>query len=524
MTKPIGDKEMNFEGIGMPRLTATATERKTETVIEASSPSRSGKRDTSPIRRINADTTEGSSICGSSPIILVDASTNSDRANEYSKESEGDGDGDGEGGGRKPMGDKNKLLSQDVNKKDAAQNQINGLGTHTCNGVRDAAGSGENNIQITNQKVSLHSETLNRIRNYLLNYEPMDELDQDTIDATMLKMNKAAFLRREQKEMLDHGHRLSSAAGDEHCWDDDDLYEANAIISRTRATCNTNTNFLHSLVNVVDVDFFHGIIDDVEVGSTDFLLNQDTVNMIRDSLGIHDDGKKRKRRDLRVELSTYAGVMNMSKSSRIGDPVVRPIVPAVYDDMTRTRSSEKIENEIDDGRRRTRGMARDSHSKRLGEQNSSEHEGLELLLGAMFELENVAGAHAPIHVLEHIKQRNGRRNKSKQDAFGNVKDKVNVKVEARIRNILHATGHRKEVTRPLGGGKGSKRRKIHNDRVRTYFLNAALHLPALLFYQSADRYMFYKGFLIILALHLKLREQLIARREERRGPLPIYWA
>lgn len=89
---------------------------------------------------------------------------------------------------------------------------------------------------------------------------------------------------------------------------------------------------------MVDVDFFHGIIDDVEVGSTDFLLNQDTVNMIRDSLGIHDDGKKRKRRDLRVELSTYAGVMNMSKSSRIGDPVVQPIVPAVYDDMTRTRT------------------------------------------------------------------------------------------------------------------------------------------------------------------------------------------
>ena len=61
---------------------------------------------------------------------------------------------------------------------------------------------------------------------------------------------------------------------------------------------------------------------------------------------------------------------------------------------------DKDERSTSDGRPRTRGMTRGSRSKYIDEHKSIEHEGLEILLGAMIGLEKTAAR--PINLLEGI--------------------------------------------------------------------------------------------------------------------------
>jgi hypothetical protein len=75
---------------------------------------------------------------------------------------------------------------------------------------------------------------------------------------------------------------------------------------------------------------------------------------------------------------------------------------------------DKDERNTSDGRPRNRGMTRGSRSKYMDEHKSIEHEGLEILLGAMIGLEKTAAR--PINLLEGIntnKQTNKQRRRLK---------------------------------------------------------------------------------------------------------------
>jgi hypothetical protein len=296
-----------------------------------------------------------------------------------------------------------------------------------------------------------HLKTLNRIRKVLQNYEPNDELDQDTIVSTILKMNKSSYIRCSRKAVLnksrqDFGH-------DEMCWDDDDLFHNEGK--------NDRPNYLHALVNVVDADFFYDIIANAEANTTDILLNEETIKLIRDSLGIHDDGKKRKRRDVRVaklptsvEGSRSHSLQDASDESGI---TVHPQNAAV----------DKDERSTSDGRPRTRGMTRGSRSKYIDEHKSIEHEGLEILLGAMTGLEKTAGR--PINLLEGLKQtrRLNTRNKSQKQSIETIEeDRVMKLVDAKGRKVTKITVGGKTFVSPKR--RGPKRKRISNDEVSCF--------------------------------------------------------
>jgi hypothetical protein len=259
----------------------------------------------------------------------------------------------------------------------------------------DSEKSSDDPVDIPSSCPNSHLETLNRIRRVLQNYDPNDDLDQDTIVSTILKMNKSSYERHSRKAYIDKYKGWTDNFGhDEMCWDDDDLLPD--AKGNGPGNQHGKPNFLHALVNVVDADFFYDIIDQVEASTTDFLLNQDVIHSIRDSLAIHDDGKKRKRRDIRLTSAPRAQLAGGNGD----EPKIGGSASTYLVDQPATTETGEI---ISDGRRRTRGMTRVSRNKGVTDENELlENGGLETLLSTMIELEKAAGR--PSNLVENIRQ------------------------------------------------------------------------------------------------------------------------
>jgi len=275
-----------------------------------------------------------------------------------------------------------------------------------------------------------HIETLNRIARNLEHFAPRVTLDEDTIVDIISKMNSDAFSRRRRRHLLTQNDpsldRFRFRVEDECHWNDDDLLLSDVTgigvgtnrESKNRTSVNASTKHLDTLVNVVDEDFFYAIIDQVEAESVDYLLDEDAIKNLRDSLSIRNGSKKRKRRDLRVKVpimstppvlavamedaatTTADGdtnlVVDMSKSM---------LLAANGNDSSTTNinSSNKVSH---DKKRVTRGMTRDTRVLKR-----SEHEGLETVIAAMIDLERTEGR--PTDILEEISQSRRLRNRNK---------------------------------------------------------------------------------------------------------------
>lgn len=137
------------------------------------------------------------------------------------------------------------------------------------------------------ERIDPRLETLNRLQNYLESYTPEDELDEENILTTIDKMNKLAAMRKALRKVIDREIRNVNEFDEEADFDDSDLYMR-------------NENRLHAAVNIVETGFFYDIIEAVEDQSDDFILDEDTINILKVHLCITDDGKKRKRKDLKV--------------------------------------------------------------------------------------------------------------------------------------------------------------------------------------------------------------------------------
>jgi len=283
-----------------------------------------------------------------------------------------------------------------------------------------------------------HKETLDHLANFLKQYEPKDGLDQDSIDATIINMNKSAFLRNKRMQILDN-HDIEGGITLHHedgfVWHDNDLYNTE------------RKNHLHSLINVVDADFFYEIVQAVEAGCVDYILDEDTIKNLRQSLAIQEDGKKRKRRDLKVSApsknqnGSMLLVAAKCNTVELGVPVV---------------SSEELKGGKE--RRVTRGLA----GKKLKEHKLSDQSGLEALLGAMIEMERDAGR--PTNLAGEIIQ--SRRLRNRKNLKKHPKYMVDALSSEEIQRLIDDEG--REVTRITVGGKkfaspkkrGPKRKKM----------------------------------------------------------------
>ena len=128
---------------------------------------------------------------------------------------------------------------------------------------------------------------------------------------------------------------------------------------------------------------------------------------------------------------------------------------------------DKDERNTSDGRPRNRGMTRGSRSKYMDEHKSIEHEGLEILLGAMTGLEKTAGR--PINLLEGLKQtrRLNTRNKSQKQSIETIEeDRVMKLVDAKGRKVTKITVGGKTFVSPKR--RGPKRKRISNDEVSCF--------------------------------------------------------
>ena len=189
-------------------------------------------------------------------------------------------------------------------------------------------------------------ETLNRIAKYLKTYQPRDELDLDTIISIIIKMNHDASLRnihRERLRLLDGVTNESTKCHtDDFIWNDADLFHEN------------ENNLLHHLINVVDIDFFYDIIQEVEDQNIDFIVNEGAIENLTTSLAIQSDGKKRKRRNIKLRVPVESNASSSFQfMNRMGAKV------DIY-------NSRVVRNDARNTRRVTRRLAKDmrnSHTK-----------------------------------------------------------------------------------------------------------------------------------------------------------------
>ena len=301
----------------------------------------------------------------------------------------------------------------------------------------------------SHERENRQKETLDHLANFLKQYEPKDGLDQDSIDATIVDMNKSAFLRNKRMQILDN-HDIDGGITLHHedgfVWHDNDLYNTE------------QKNHLHSLINVVDVDFFYEIVEGVEAGCVDYILDEDTIKNLRQSLAIQEDGKKRKRRDLKVSAPSRNQNGSMSLILAAKCNTVELGVPVV--------SSE----ELNGGKERsvTRGLARNKLNKYMKEHTFSDQSGLEALLGAMIEMERDAGR--PTNLAGEIIQ--PRKLRNRKNLKKHPKYMVDALSSEEIQRLIDDEG--REVTRITVGGKkfaspkkrGPKRKRLLCNEVR----------------------------------------------------------
>jgi hypothetical protein len=145
----------------------------------------------------------------------------------------------------------------------------------------------ENEGDDKKERIDPRLETLNRLQKYLQSYTPEGELDEEDILTRIDKMNKLAAMRKALRKVIDREIRNVNEFDEEADFDDSDLYMK-------------DENHLHAAVNVVETGFFYDIIEAVEDQSDDLILDDDTIKILKVHLCITDDGKKRKRKDLKV--------------------------------------------------------------------------------------------------------------------------------------------------------------------------------------------------------------------------------
>lgn len=309
--------------------------------------------------------------------------------------------------------------------------------------IRPSKSKNEKAFTYSDGSGNRYKETLNLLSTFLEHYVSKDHLDQDSFDSIIVRMNKAAFLRKRRIQIIDNNNIEEDKTIDNevgYIWHDNDLYNTG------------QKNYLHSFINVVDADFFYEIVDAVEA-ATNILLDEDAIKNLQQSLAIQDDGKKRKRLNLKVIVAMEDGFIS----------------PILVKDNNSTENcasvspSEKINEEK--RRRVTRGSARSRLSKDKEEHRNSGELGLETLLSAMIELEQAAGR--PIDLTKKIVHQRKLRKRKK-----NPKYIVDALSGDEMQRLFDDEG--REVAKIIVGGKlfaspkkrGPKRKKMSIHEVR----------------------------------------------------------
>lgn len=199
------------------------------------------------------------------------------------------------------------------------------------------------------------SETLSRIAAYLETYTASDELDEDSILSIISKLDESRSLRYRMKNLI-YAKTQSVITSINNSVSHEDI-SSNKEELEYKSTKSTIRSAYESHI---DGDFFFDIIDDIERGSDDFLLDDDTISSLRQSLLIAPQSKKRKRRDLKLTISPDSEFSHLNESFESNSISSRPKRGAIrgceygshseeYDDIYHLLSA-MIESEKKNGR------------------------------------------------------------------------------------------------------------------------------------------------------------------------------
>jgi hypothetical protein len=288
-------------------------------------------------------------------------------------------------------------------------------------------------------------KTLTQIVNYLKDIQINDDLDEDEMVIMMTTMNDASRKRRRHRRWLmrdqSKGYMIHTSnhhyeSDPEDYWNDDDVlhehkheHKHGQLQSSKRQqqmseSGNDDHDYnqiaINAMINVVDDKFFSNTIDETEERSKQ-TLNDDVVTTLRTCLAISNGkgSKYRKRRDMRVPINT-----NTDTKTNTAVALSTPVNNLHNEDNN--HSSESSEGGIEKNRRRTRQMAHKSKAKRIddlddddnGGGGSSEIQGLDSLVAAMIDIEEIEGRSVNIDFDDFIHQ--GRRLRVR--GKGNTKD------------------------------------------------------------------------------------------------------
>lgn len=168
-------------------------------------------------------------------------------------------------------------------------------------------------------------ETLSRIAAYLESYMSHDEIDEDSILSLISKLEESRSLRYRMKNII-YAKTQSLTTPIHNISDCEYKSDVEHPVSY-----NEGSNFksIPSIVTKayechIDGDFFFDIIDDIEKDNEDFLLDDETISSLRQSLMITNNGKKRKRRDLKLSISHNVSVFDQDDCFAIRSTSSRP--------------------------------------------------------------------------------------------------------------------------------------------------------------------------------------------------------
>jgi hypothetical protein len=167
------------------------------------------------------------------------------------------------------------------------------------------------------------SETLSRIAAYLESYVASDELDEDSFLSISSKLDESRSSRYRMKNIIYNkingmipknkipDLELKSDIEDSY-W-----YEGNAAKEEDSRLKSIRSTVTEAYVSYIDADFLFDIVDDIEKDSDDFLLDDETISLLRQSLIITNNEKKRKRRDLKLSILQDDTVLDQDDSCEI---------------------------------------------------------------------------------------------------------------------------------------------------------------------------------------------------------------
>lgn len=168
-------------------------------------------------------------------------------------------------------------------------------------------------------------QTLSRIAAYLESYMSHDEIDEDSIFSLMSKLEESRSLRYRMKNIINA--KTQSLTTPIH--DISDCEYKSDIEKPVSYNEGSKFKSISSIVKKayeshIDSDFFFDIIDDIEKDNEDFLLDDETISSLRQSLMITNNGKKRKRRNLKLSISPHDSVFDHDDCFEIRSTSSRP--------------------------------------------------------------------------------------------------------------------------------------------------------------------------------------------------------